>query len=432
MAFSKSLPARPAPEQVVPDPGTAHRGADPSDSPSTAEPLALGLWDRLQSLLAIRWFWVPVLAFGMSRLGIFLTAYLAAPLFLPSANPPPYHLRPPENVLLDVLGSRWDTGFYLSIAEEGYRYDGVPLPSVPFFPLLPLIIRAAGWLTGDLMVAGVLVTNLALLLASLLLYRLADEEWGSAVAGRAVWYFLIFPTAFFGSAIYSESLFLLGAIGALYSARRGYWETAGLLALLTTLSRFMGLLVVPLLVLEWVRQRQSWTEEKRPSMAALLAPAAAPLGTLAYAGYLWRAFGDPLAFSTASAAWARSPQSPLALVLEAVKTPAEGWWSAFLAGRIHIDNWIDLTAVMAFLALGMVLLIQRRWGESAFVLLGTFIPLSSGLLMSQRRYVWVLFPAFILLARWGGRPWVDRLITTLSLIGLTLFTALFANGYWVG
>jgi len=67
-----------------------------------------------------------------------------------------------------------------------------------------------------------------------------------------------------------------------------------------------------------------------------------------------------------------------------------------------------------------------------FVTLGTLIPFSSGLLMSQRRYVWVLFPAFILLARWGEHPWADRLITTLSLLGLGLFTALFANWYWVG
>jgi hypothetical protein len=45
--------------------------------------------------------------------------------------------------------------------------------------------------------------------------------------------------------------------------------------------------------------------------------------------------------------------------------------------------------------------------------------------------MWVLFPAFILLARWGERPWVDKLITVVSLIGLAIFTALFANGYWV-
>jgi hypothetical protein len=64
-------------------------------------------------------------------------------------------------------------------------------------------------------------------------------------------------------------------------------------------------------------------------------------------------------------------------------------------------------------------------------MLGVILPFSSGLLMSQRRYMWVLFPVFILLARWGDRPWVDRLITTVSLIGLAIFTALFAKGYWV-
>jgi hypothetical protein len=65
------------------------------------------------------------------------------------------------------------------------------------------------------------------------------------------------------------------------------------------------------------------------------------------------------------------------------------------------------------------------------VLLGALIPLSSGLLMSQVRYMWVLFPGFVLLARWGARPGVDRLITTVSLALLVILAALFANGYWV-
>ena len=77
------------------------------------------------------------------------------------------------------------------------------------------------------------------------------------------------------------------------------------------------------------------------------------------------------------------------------------------------------------------MLYQRRWSESAFVLLGVLIPLSSGLLMSQRRYMWVLFPVFILLAKWGANPLVDRLVTALSLLYAGLLIALFANGYWV-
>jgi hypothetical protein len=97
-----------------------------------------------------------------------------------------------------------------------------------------------------------------------------------------------------------------------------------------------------------------------------------------------------------------------------------------------VDNWFDLLVVLFFVGLGIVLLRQRRWSEAVFVLLGALIPLNSGLLMSQRRYVWVLFPAFILLARWGERPWIDRTISALFLLGLGLFTALFANWYWVG
>jgi hypothetical protein len=123
---------------------------------------------------------------------------------------------------------------------------------------------------------------------------------------------------------------------------------------------------------------------------------------------------------------------PTATIAELLQRPTEGWSAAIAAGRLPLDNWIDMAVVLLFLVLGIVLLRQRRWSESVFVLLGVLIPVSSGLLMSQRRYMWVLYPAFILLARWGRHQWVDRVVTTLSLLGLGLFTAMFANGYWVG
>lgn len=386
----------------------------------------------LARVRAARWIWLPAVVFVTTRLGILLVAYLAAGLFADSPFVPPYHLRGTDNVLLDVFGSRWDTGFYVSIAEEGYRYQGVPLPSVAFFPLFPLLMRALGALVGDVLVAGLLISNMALLLATMLLYRLADESWGAAVADRTVWYFLIFPAAFFGTAVYTESLFLLAAIGALVAARRGYWELAALCGVAAALTRFMGLIVAPMLLIEWWAQRGTRPLEARPSWLGLLAAAAVPLGTLAYAVYLERTFGDPLAFVRGAAAWARQPQSPLLTLAELLQTPEGGWWTAVLAGRIHFDNWLDFGFVLLFLVLGLALLFRRRWSEGVFVTLGTAVALSSGLLMSQRRYVWVLFPAFILLAQWGHRPWVDRIITTVSLLLLGVFTALFANGYWVG
>lgn len=382
---------------------------------------------RTTRLAAYRWLWAPLLMFGATRLAIALMGILAAVLVTDNTNPPPYHLRPPDNILLDIFGSRWDTGFYVNIAEEGYRYRGVPLPSVAFFPLLPLTMRALTLLVGDAVVAGVLIANLALLLATILFYRLVQDEWGEPIADRAVWYLLIFPTSFFGSAIYSESLFLLTAVGAFHFARRGFWESAAMSAFFAGLSRFMGLLVAPLLALEWWRQRRRNSAGWLSGFTALMAPA----GALTYMLYLDRNFGDPLAFSNASAVWERAPRPPWELVAELFQRPAQGWWAALLGGKLPLDHWLDFLLVAFFLILGIVLLWEQRWAEGSFVTFGALLTLSSGLLMSQRRYVWVLFPAFILLARWGDLPWVDRLVTCLSLLGLGLFTTLFANGYWV-
>jgi Gpi18-like mannosyltransferase len=372
---------------------------------------------------------MALLIFGVTRLGIFLIAYLGAPL-IADASATLYHLRPPTNTVLDVLGSRWDTGFYLSVAEEGDKYEGVPLPSVAFFPLLPLLMRVGMALGLDSLTAGVVIANLALLLATMFFYRLVEMEWGPNTANRTIWYFLIFPTSFFGSAIYSESLFVLFAIGALYLARRGMWESAGLLGIFAALSRFLGLLVAPLLLVEWFMQRRQ-PLVRRPGAWALGAAFVVPLGTLAYMAYLGQTFGDPLAFTHASAAWGRAASSPWAMIGDLLARPEGGWGAALLGGGIHLANWMDFLFVAAFLAFGILLLMQKRWSEGVFVTLGALIPLFSGLLMSQRRYMWVLFPAFVLLARWGEHPWGDRLLTVLFLVGLSLYTVLFANGYWV-
>lgn len=397
--------------------------------------------DQAESLLHVirsrlaatpRSVWFPLAIFLITRLAIFTVAYISLPIVADNPISPPYHLRGMDNLLVDVLGSRWDTGFYVSIVEEGYRYEGVTFPSVPFFPLLPMAMRALLPVTGDAVTAGILAANLALLGAAIIFFRLVEIRHGQGTADRAVWYLLIFPVSFFGSAIYSESLFLLTAIGALYLARIGRWQAAAAAGFLAGLSRFMGLVVAPLILVEWLLARfRAGKDEPAPWMG-ILAAAAVPLGTLSYMGYLLIKFGNPLAFIQGSAAWGRVPQSPLDMIAALVSTPETGWWRALAGGQIHLDNWLDFLFVAGFLGLGIVILVRREWAEGVFVLAGSLVALNSGLLMSQRRYMWVLFPVYIVLARWGERVWVDRLVTAVSLALLGLFTVLFANGYWVG
>jgi len=392
--------------------------------------ITFGWARRLDHLRQARWLWLPMLVFTITRLGIAAVAYFSTPIVIDSSVPP-YHIFP-NHTLLDVFTSRWDTGFYLSIAETGYHYEGERLPSVAFFPLMPVLMRGARLLVGSYLTAGLIISNLSLLVASIMFYRLAVDSWGSHVAERAVWYLLVFPTSFFGSAIYTESLFLLTTILALYLARRGRWGGAAMAGILATLTRFMGIIVFPMLVVEWLSQYKLAREDLRPSWSSLASTALVPLGTGVYMLYLQLVFGDALAFLHASSAWGREPVSPLGTIAELLQRPMEGWGNAILASRLPLDNWVDFFFVIVFLALGVMLLAKRQWSEGVFVLMGTLIPFSSGLLMSQRRYVWVLFPAFILLAKWGERSWFDRLIMVLSLMGLGLFTALFANWYWVG
>jgi hypothetical protein len=391
----------------------------------------------------MRWIWMPLLAFLITRLGIAGVAYFASPIMADSTVPP-YHLRP-DNTLIDVFASRWDTGFYISIVDQGYRIQGEQFPSVAFFPLMPILIRLARLLTGDTLLAGLLVANTALLTAVMLLHLLAADEYDQPTADRAVWYLLIFPASFFGSAIYSESLFLLLGIASLYLARKSRWWAAGVASILGAMTRFVGILLAPLLVVEWWQQRKQHrdapaaideqeqaTRRKLPEWTDLLAASLAPIGTLAYMIYLSRKFGDALAFLHATNAWGRTPANLLATLAEMVARPTQGWLSALSAGALPLDNWLDLSFVIFFVVLGIVLLVQKRWSEGIFVTLCALVPFSSGLLMSQRRYMWMLFPAFILLAQWGRNPWVDRIIFVLSLLLLGLFTAMFANWYWVG
>lgn len=386
---------------------------------------------------------MPILAFLITRMGIAGVAYFATPIMADSTVPP-YHLRT-DNTLIDVFASRWDTGFYTSIVDQGYRVQGVQFPSVAFFPLMPVLIRFMRLLTGDTLLAGLLVANIALLAAVMLLHLLAAGEYNQPTADRAVWYLLIFPASFFGSAIYSESLFLLLGIASLYLARKSRWWSAGVVSILGAMTRFIGILLAPLLVVEWLQQRKQHREVpdnvdeqepaakwKPPAWTDLVAASIAPIGTLAYMIYLAQKFGDALAFLHASNVWGRIPANLLATLSDMVAHPPQGWLSALSAGALPLDNWLDLSFVIFFVAMGIVLLVQKRWSEGIFVTLGALLPFSSGLLMSQRRYMWILFPAFILLARWGENPWVDKIIFVGSLLLLGLFTAMFANWYWVG
>ena len=154
----------------------------------------------------------------LAIVAVISTAALPLSPWIPSS-----WVRPGVLPVLDAF-SHWDGLRYVDIALSGY---GTADPTtVAFFPLYPLLMRAGAMLTGSvtlqsLEIWGIVISNLCLLIAAGLLVALCRMEFGKAVASRAAWYLLIFPTSLFLSAIYAESLFLALSLGSVLAARRG-------------------------------------------------------------------------------------------------------------------------------------------------------------------------------------------------------------------
>src|SRR3954469_5067688 len=200
--------------------------------------------------------------------------------------------------LLTLPATPWDAGHYVAIADRGYD---APLRAA-FFPLYPLLARAVTAPLASPLLGGVFVSFAALAAALYLLHKLVTLELGERYARPALLVTALFPTAFFFSAIYTESLFLALSVGAFYAARRQRWAVAGLCGGLAAATRNTGvLLLVPLLLLPRVRGRDAlWL-------------ALVPAGLATVLGY-WASRGDALAPMHAQRQyWGRSfdPLGPL-------------------------------------------------------------------------------------------------------------------------
>lgn len=383
--------------------------------------------------------------FLYTRILFVVLTYLGVVLF----TVPNYSLQTLSTHTLLYSWNHWDAARLAEIASQGYT----SLEYAAFFPLFPLLERAVAlFLGGDPILAGMLISNLAFLAMLVVLYRFVEMECDSATAKRAAFYISIFPTALFFFAAYNESLFMLFMLLAFYALRRGSWWLAGLFGGLATLTRSIGLILAVIFLYEFVRQvlppiRQAWHEKQRwyvfKLLSGLLPAGLIPLGLGIYAYSLNQVFHDPLAFSHAQAYWHIGPTFPWQGIVTALKVVATG--SPYTFATPHV--LIDLSAVCLFSLLLLLCFVgperfaRNQWplllfaiGALLFPLLFPSNPGPLGLLYdplpSMQRYVLEIFPAFILLARLGRRPWFHQGYILCALPLLTFFVLQFVTGHW--
>jgi hypothetical protein len=295
---------------------------------------------------------------------------------------------------------RWDTGWYLLIAHEGYHADN---GSIAFPPLYPLLIRALAPLTGgDYLIAALLISNLFCVAALVLLYRLVALEHGDQVARRSVIFLVSFPTAFYLVAGYTESLFLALAIGAILAARQRRYLLAGLLALLASLSRLQGwALAVPLAYIVYVEPGDLRRIARQPVTLARRLPAAAGgvLGTGLYlAGMQLGGLGSPS--QALEAHWHIQVTMPWITLYRAAQVVANGTVNptdAFNIGAFLLVVMVGLAAIKRLKPPHSLYL----WITLGFILTRYYPKYQ---LQSLPRYALSLFPLFITLALLLDRP----------------------------
>ena len=186
---------------------------------------------------------------------IFLAfTYLAAGLPQTTALPFPglTQTTPNPNVSFLSVWGRFDTEWYLSIAQQGYARP----EQLAFFPFYPALIRLCSFLLGgNLLLTALVISNLATLAALIGLGALvAWEERDDGASTRAMILMLAFPFAFFLAAAYTESIFIAIAVFCLLFARQGRWGWATLFATLAGATRPTGVILILPLAWEWLRQ----------------------------------------------------------------------------------------------------------------------------------------------------------------------------------
>jgi hypothetical protein len=368
-------------------------------------------------------------AFVWSRIALWVGALFALYTFPPNGNVLAMHRHDPN--LIHDLGSftdvwaRWDSFWFIRIAHHGYDVA----PGAPaFYPLYPAVVAVAGRVCfGHYVLGGLIVSLAAAAGAFVLLGRLAETIADPEVARRSTLFLALYPMTLFLGAVYSESVFLLVAIGAFLAAERRRFGVAGVCCGLALLTRPTGVAVlVGVLVLALGRER------RLRNAVTVVAPAVALAAV--YPLLLWQQGRSAFAFVHVERFWFRHT---------ATLGPVGGLWEAARAawtsvrqlfsgsashpygppvGATHFAA-LNLEATFFFLvAVVLGIVAWRRLGAAygVMALIAVIAPVATPAvdepLLSMPRFTLAAFPIFIALALVAAKPGRERAVAGVGAI----------------
>ncbi len=301
--------------------------------------------------------------------------------------------------------ANWDGPDYLNIAKYGYNSA-----SANFFPLYPLLIHIVTYLSGsllDLLDSAILISWLAMIGAIYFYIRLSKQLLKLAnneEALRALLFFVLFPTAVFLMATYTEALFSLLALAAIYYALNKRYIISGIFLAFATATHITGLFVLALVLMMAIEQR---AKLKDIIVTAIIGS----LGVDAFMYYLYHKFRAPLSFITAQ--------------------KSHGWIDTGYSSIITTVNAINVAFIILIIFTAIYWWHKRR-SFAIYSLLFLLIPILGKQFGGFNRYVLVDFPMQLMFYAYLKNKKMAYIIVIAVMGAVWMYTTLQYMGGYTG
>lgn len=331
--------------------------------------------------------------------------------------------RAPRELRWDLdLWTHWDAANLLRIAEVGYSEGVASGDSAAYFPGFPLVVRAVRAVGLGTVTAGLLVTTVATCIAAYYLARLAEHDGHSGE--RAVVALLLFPTAVYLVAPYTEAMFLAAALPAFWFAKTGRPWAAVPCVFVASATRSVGIFVAVGVVVELLRRREAGSSRRVVPTAAVAVAGVAPV--LLFGLHLHRTRGDFFEFLHAQErGWGRSATDPLTSLANSVRSLSADQTPDFL-----LAYRLELAFALASVILLFWLVDRREWGYAAFVGGTLAVAMTSVVYVSIPRFALTFFPFAFVISDLSGTD--RRFVRVAAVMGAVsmLGVVAFVNGRW--
>jgi hypothetical protein len=269
------------------------------------------------------------------------------------------------------------------------------------------MVRLVNFAVGNLLISALLVSFVASIAAGYCLQAMVRFDADDEEAVRGLWYFSLFPTAFFLAVPYSEALFMAAVLASFLAARRRHWLFSGVFGLLACATRLQGLALIPALLVEAV------LAERRDAVKRAWPLILVPVGFVLYLVVNWLVLRDPLAWvGIQGEHWQHLPRLPWQTFLHSLERLLADPPGAY---RTAVHEAVVVTTVFAVL----VLAAAARWlrlSYQVYAWSGILMLTGATFQISLPRYMLAVFPLFFVLARWGRRPALHHALLAASAI----------------